>query len=218
MEEDAAPANSPPRSHKSDKSLRTTSTFPLSTTAKRNLWPALAIFLILVATALQLHHQGRSWWCHCGRSFFWTSDAWSSLTSQPFLDPYSFTHVLHGLVFCGLLAIIIRRAPSNWRLCLAIAVESVWEIVENTNTVIDRYREATASLGYHGDTVANSMGDIMCCGLGFLIARKIGFRWSLVLFLATEAMLLIWIRDSLLLEVIMLVFPIDAIKAWQMAH
>src|SRR5207237_4805588 len=166
----------------------------------------------------QLHQPCRSWWCSCGRSFFWTSDAWSSLTSQPFLDPYSLTHILHGLVFCGLLAIMMRRAPSNWRLCLAVAIEAVWEIVENTDYVINRYREATAALGYHGDTVSNSLGDIICCGVGFLIARKIGFRWSVMLFLATEAVLLIWIRDSLLLEVIMLIAPVDAIKAWQMGH
>jgi len=91
-------------------------------------------------------------------------------------------------------------------------------LIENTNTVIQRYRAATAALGYTGDTVMNSLGDIMCCGLGFMIARKLGWRRSLVLFMATEAVLLVWIRDSLLLEIIMLINPINAIKVWQVGH
>lgn len=214
-EKDAAIADSSFRPHRSDYSSRV---IPKSVFNGRNVWPALAIFLIFIATALQLHHQGRSWWCFCGRGFLWVSDAWGSQTSQAFLDPYSFTHVLHGIIFAGLLTVVIRGMPPSWRLCLAIGIESVWEILENTNSVIDRYREATAALGYHGDTVVNSLGDIVCCGIGFLVARKIGFRWSLILFLATEAILLVWIKDSLLLEVIMLIFPLDAIKAWQMGY
>jgi len=180
------------------------------------LWFVIPLFLAL--TALQLHHQGRLWWCVCGLASFWTDNAWGSQTSQSFLDPYSFTHLLHGLVFCGVLTILARRIPGSWRLCLAIAIEAIWEIIENTEFVIQRYREATASFGYHGDTVANSMGDILCCGVGFALASKIGFRRSIVLFLVIEAMLLVWIRDSLLLEIVMLILPIDAIKAWQIGH
>jgi len=183
----------------------------------RNLWPAFGILAILVLTALQLHNQGRLWWCAC-RGFLWTSDAWGSRTSQTFLDPYSFTHILHGLMFCGLLALLIRGMSAKWRLFLAIAIESAWELIENTNTVIDRYREATAALGYQGDTVVNSLGDIMCCGMGFIIARKLGWHRSIVLFVATELVLLSWIRDSLFLEIIMLIHPVNAIKAWQMGH
>ena len=101
---------------------------------------------------------------------------------------------------------------------MALALESVWEIIENTNTVIERYRVATASLGYQGDSIVNSLGDIFCCAIGFLIARKLGWRRSILVFIAVEALLLVWIRDSLLLEIIMLVHPINAIKAWQMGH
>jgi len=101
---------------------------------------------------------------------------------------------------------------------LAIAFECAWEVIENTNFVIQRYREATASLGYQGDTVVNSLGDILCCAVGFLLARRLGWWRSIVLFLATEAVLLVWIRDSLLLEVLMLIHPVEAIKAWQMSH
>jgi hypothetical protein len=101
---------------------------------------------------------------------------------------------------------------------MAITIEAAWELIENTNTVIQRYREATAALGYQGDTVVNSLGDIICCGIGFMIARKLGWYRSLLVFIATEAVLLIWIRDSLLLEMLMLVHPINAIKVWQVGH
>lgn len=185
---------------------------------KRNLWPWVTIAVVLAATALQLHNQGRLWWCSCGRGFLWTGNAWGSLTSQTFLDPYSFTHMLHGLMLCGLLSLLIRGLPTSWRLCLAVTIEAAWELIENSNVVIQRYREATASLGYRGDTVMNSLGDIMCCVIGFMIARKLGWRRGVLLFIATEAVLLIWIRDSLLLEILMLMHPINAIKVWQVGQ
>lgn len=97
-------------------------------------------------------------------------------------------------------------------------MESLWEVVENSAFIIQRYREGTASLGYQGDTVINSMGDILMCGLGFVLAWHLGFRRSLALFAITEVMLLIWIRDSLILNIVMLIFPVDAIKAWQVGH
>ena len=182
-----------------------------------NIWPAVTIGLILIATAIELHLQGRLWRCACPQ-YFWTSDAWGSRTSQLFLDPYSFTHLLHGLVVAGLLTLLIRRLSASWRFVLAIAIESTWEIIENTNTVIERYRQATASLGYQGDTVLNSLGDVLCCGIGFALAVKLGWRWSIVLFLAVETILLFWIHDSLLLEILMLVHPVNAIKTWQLAR
>jgi uncharacterized membrane protein YjdF len=183
----------------------------------KRIWPFLGIGLVLIATAIEEHLQGRLWWCSC-RQFFWTGDAWSSRTSQLFLDPYSVTHVLHGLVFYGLVALLFRGLAPGWRYFMAMLIECVWEIIENTNTVIQRYREATASLGYQGDTVMNSMGDILCCGIGLFLARKLGWRRSIALFFSLEIVLLIWIRDSLLLEIIMLIHPIGAIKAWQVAH
>jgi len=185
---------------------------------KKSFWWCLAIGSVLAVTAVELHLQGRSWWCSCGRAFLWTSDAWGSLTSQTFLDPYSLTHVLHGLIFCGLLTLLTRRMPTAGRFFLAITIEAIWELIENTNTVIQHYRAATAALGYQGDTVVNSLGDILCCGIGFIVARQLGWRRSLIVFFLTEAVLLIWIRDSLLLEIIMLVSPINAIRVWQLGH
>ena len=158
----------------------------------------------------------------CG-NFLWTSDAWGSLTSQTFLDPYSFTHLLHGFMFAGLLLLLTRFAikqdlPTSWRLVIVLGLEGLWEIIENSNVVIDRYREATAALGYRGDTVVNSMGDILCCGVGLLIARKLGWLRSLPIFIASEIVLAFWIRDSLILEIIMLIHPFELIKRWQLGH
>lgn len=178
--------------------------------------PWLSASLIAAAAAFQLHRQGRQWACDCGwRALLWTGDAWSRETSQHLLDPYSLTHVLHGFAFCGLLALVAPWWPTGWRFCLAILLESFWEMVENTNFVIDRYREATAAFGYFGDTVVNSLGDIIACAIGFAAARRLGWRRTLFAFALIELALLIWIRDSLLLNVLMLLHPSDAIRSWQ---
>ncbi|MFL6208024.1 MAG: DUF2585 family protein [Pyrinomonadaceae bacterium] len=185
---------------------------------RSRLAPWLACLAVVSVAALQLHHQGRLWVCACGRVRLWTSEAWGADTSQHLLDPYSLTHVLHGVLFCWLLAQCLPRLAARWRLCLAVALEAAWEVCENTEFVIRRYREATAALGYHGDTVINSLGDILCCAAGCLIALRLGLRRSLALFALVELMLLIWIRDSLLLEILMLLHPFAAIKAWQIGR
>jgi len=173
---------------------------------------------VAVVAALQLRRQGRLWWCECGRVLVWAGDAWGADNSQHLFDPYSFTHVLHGFVFCGLLAWVLPRVGWEWRLALALSIEALWEVVENSAFVINRYREATLALGYRGDTVINSAGDILACALGFVLARRLGLRLTLLAFALTEIALLILIRDSLLLNVLMLLYPLDAIKAWQMNH
>jgi hypothetical protein len=176
----------------------------------------VAVVLLLAATAWQLHHQGRRWWCACGQPNLWAGDVQSEHNSQHLFDPYSFTHVLHGFVFCALLAWALPHVPAAWRLVLALTLASAWEVLENSALVIERYRSATAALGYRGDSVANSLGDILSCGVGFLLARWLGLRWSIALFLLTEGILLLWIRDDLLLNVVMLIYPLPGIRAWQM--
>jgi hypothetical protein len=138
--------------------------------------------------------------------------------SQHFADPYSFTHVLHGVLLCGVLALVVRRLSWAWRFFLAVLLEAGWEMFENTEFVIQRYREATLALGYMGDSILNSLGDVVFCGMGFMIARHLGFWRSVVFCVLTECVLLFWIRDNLALNVIMLLWPIDAIKEWQMLH
>ncbi|HKP71309.1 MAG TPA: DUF2585 family protein [Pyrinomonadaceae bacterium] len=184
----------------------------------RKIWAGLAIFGVVVAAALQLHRQGRPWFCDCGRVLLWTREAWGSNTSQQLLDPYSFTHMLHGFVFCGLLAWGLPRLSVAWRLWFAVSAEALWELFENTEFVTRRYREGTMALGYQGDTVFNSLGDILACALGFLLARQLGLRRTLAAFVLVEVALLFWIRDSLLLSIILLIYPIDALKAWQAGH
>ena len=183
----------------------------------RRVLPWLAIAVILVGTALLLRSQGRLWVCSCGYLLLWSSDPWGSDNSQHLLDPYSFTHLLHGSLLCGILALILPRLSVVWRLWLAVSIEAVWELVENSEFVIRRYRQQTAALGYHGDTIVNSLGDIIACGLGFVLAQRLGFRRTFALFVLTEVSLAILIRDNLTLNIVMLIHPIEAIKEWQAA-
>lgn len=183
----------------------------------RRMLPWFAIVAVLAGTAYQLRSQGRLWWCSCDYLLLWSGDPWSSDNSQHLLDPYSFTHVLHGFALCGLLVLIVPRVSAVWQLWLAVSIEALWEVLENSEFVIRRYREETAALGYHGDTIVNSLGDILVCGLGFVLARRLGLRRTLALFVVTEVALAIWIRDNLSLNILMLIYPIDAVKEWQAA-
>jgi hypothetical protein len=181
----------------------------------RQARPWLTLAALVLITIYLLRRQGRRWWCACGQPNLWSGDIHSSHNSQHLLDPYSFTHILHGLLFYRLLARFLPRLAPLWRLGLALGVEALWEVAENSEAVIERYRQATISLGYHGDTIANSLGDLLSCGAGFVLAHRLSLRCSLVLFTATELGLLLWIRDNLTLNVLMLIYPIDAIKKWQ---
>jgi hypothetical protein len=130
-------------------------------------------------------------------------------------DWYSLSHIVHGLLFYALLWLIFRRWPADRRFLLAVLIECSWEVVENTPFVIDRYRETTAALGYSGDSVINSVSDMLMMGVGFLIARKLPVVVSLVLLIVLEIVPLLVIRDNLTLNVINLFSPNAAIAAWQ---
>lgn len=181
-------------------------------------WFAQRFLLVLTIclTGIQLRWQGRRLWCECGHWNLLSSDAWGSHNSQHFLDPYSLSHLLHGVLFCGVAALLLSRLSLQWRFVLSVGVECLWEIVENTAFVIARYRAATASLGYEGDSIVNSMGDILSCALGFWLASRIGLWKSIAIFIAVEFLMLVWIRDSLTVNVIMLTYPVEFIRAWQM--
>ena len=185
---------------------------------REKLWPGLSIAAILALTMFQLHRQGRVVWCACRRLNIWAGDIWSVHNSQHVFDPYSVTHVLHGLIFYGVLTWLWPRLALAWRLVLAVFIEALWEIFENSPFIIQRYREATISLGYEGDSIINSMADIACCGIGFALCRYLGWRRSIVLFIVSELILLVWIRDNLTINILMLTCPIEAIKSWQMAR
>jgi hypothetical protein len=188
----------------------------------RKSFPVFAIILILAATITQLYRQGRVFWCACGIYNIWSGDIQSAHNSQHIFDAYSFTHLLHGVAFflivLGISRLFSKSVPLNWGLTLAVLLESIWEVVENSRFVIERYRQATIALGYNGDSIANSISDILCCATGFVLASYLGPRRSIIVFLAVEIVLAIWIRDNLTLNVIMLIHPVDAIKQWQMTH
>lgn len=189
--------------------------------------PWLILTLITAATVIMLRLLGRIWWCEggtpgilggtAGEPFLWSGDVWSMHNSQHLVDPYSFTHISHGLIFALLFLAIpyTRRLPFAWRMVPGLAIEALWEIVENTSPVIDRYRESTMALGYNGDSIGNSLGDIACFLLGFAFATGLKWYWSAALFLTIEVVLLFTIRDNLLLNVLMLLYPLDAVKQWQ---
>ena len=174
--------------------------------------------LVIALGVIILFAMGRIPFCKCGVIGAWSSDVMSSQQSQQFADPYTFTHVLHGIGFYFLLWFVFgRKLTVGQRLVLAVALESGWEILENTDYVINRYREATISLDYYGDSIFNSVGDILAMMLGFLLAYKLPAWVSLVLFIAIDALLLFFIRDSLIVNIIMLIHPVEAIKGWQQA-
>jgi len=160
--------------------------------------------------------MGRRLWCSCGSLSPWSWDIWSSHNSQHLIDPYTFTHVLHGMLYYALLRLLLRSRWPPLRALLAVMIEVGWEIGENTNAVIAAYREATIALNYYGDSIANSMSDVLAFALGYTGAIRLPVWASVVAFVAVEAALLLTIRDSLILNIVMLLHPFSAIKAWQM--
>jgi hypothetical protein len=190
----------------------------MTTESKRaRLLQLAATCLVLLLMIVLLRVEGRSFFCTtCDQFAVWIGDTCSSSTSQQLLDPYSFTHVLHGFLFFWLIALLFRRLTPAWQFSLALFLEAAWEVFENTKFVIDKYRTETAALGYTGDTIVNSLGDLACALAGFLLARQLGVRRSLIVFALVELVLTLWIHDSLLLQILMLIHPVDVIKAWQM--
>jgi len=176
----------------------------------------LAILIVFVAAALPLA-MGRNPICACGTIDLWVGGRDSPKTSQMLADWYSFSHIVHGLLFYAFLWLILRRSSAESRFLAALAIEACWEIAENTPFVIDRYRETTAALGYSGDSVLNSASDMLMMCLGFLAARKLPVWASVALLVALELIPLFAIRDNLALNIWNLLAPNAAVAAWQSA-
>jgi hypothetical protein len=179
----------------------------------RRSW--LLALLILAAAAAILLAMGRDPICICGTLELWVGTRDSPKTSQMLADWYSLSHIVHGLLFYAGLWLIARRWPVERRFLLALLIEAGWEVIENTPMVIDRYRATTAAIGYTGDSVINSLSDILMMALGFLLARKLPLWAAIVLLLVLEIVPLFVIRDNLTLNVIALIAPSHAIQAWQ---
>jgi hypothetical protein len=177
----------------------------------------LAIALIvLLAAGLELA-MGRPAVYRHGPSRLWSSDIRSDQNSQQIADPYTFTHVEHGAVFYGLTTLALGSQPLALRLLATAALEGAWEAYENTDTVIERYRTETISLGYYGDSVVNSVCDILACLAGFALARRLPVKVIVLGVVVIEVVLALWIRDNLALNVLMLIYPLEPVMAWQAA-
>jgi Protein of unknown function (DUF2585) len=171
---------------------------------------------LLALLALVLLLMGRPPWCKCGYIKLWHGEVMSSENSQHIADWYTFSHIIHGFGLYGILWLIGRRWALELRFVLALLIEVAWEIFENTDFVITRYREDTIARGYYGDSVINAEVDVLACVLGFVLAARLPVWATLALAVVIEGVLAYVIRDNLTLNIIMLIYPFEAIKEWQL--
>ena len=181
----------------------------------KRISPAIVIAGIVLLSAAWLLWIGREPICKCGYIKLWHGDVVSSENSQHIADWYTPSHIIHGFLFFGLLWLVARRLSFGWRLAIATLVECAWEIAENSDAVIERYRSVTISLDYFGDSVLNSVSDVLAMMIGFWLAAKLPVWMTVALIVVFEATTMILIRDGLALNVLMLLYPVDWVAAWQ---
>lgn len=177
---------------------------------------AVSILVIVAAAAVVLLIMGRVPWCECGYIKLWHGEVMSSENSQHLVDWYSLSHIVHGLFFYAILWLIAKNWPIGLRALVATLIEALWEVVENTDFIINRYREITISLDYFGDSVVNSLSDIIFMLVGFFAAALFPIWVSVLSVISLEVFLGYVIRDNVTLNIIMLIHPFEAIKNWQM--
>jgi hypothetical protein len=169
---------------------------------------------IILAAALAEYLMGHPLICKCGYVKLWHFDVQSAENSQHLIDWYTPSHIIHGFIFYGLLWLLSRWVPMSLgtRLVLAVAIEATWEVIENTDFVIIHYRELTISLDYYGDSVINSVTDILFMVLGFFLAWRLPVFLTVVIAVALEVYVGAMIRDNLTLNIIMFVWPLESIR------
>jgi len=184
---------------------------------KRWRWTIAAFIALLALTAGVEYGMGRLPLGPDRKFGWWDGDIWSSENSQRLADPYSFSHIGHGILFFAFLWLVARKLPLRHRFIIAMLAEVGWEILENSPLIINRYRSATIALGYAGDSILNSLSDVLMMCLGFLLAARARPWVSAAALVVMEIGCALWVRDNLTLNVIMLIHPVEAIKHWQMA-
>lgn len=175
----------------------------------------LVLVAVLAAQGFALHLYGQPTICACGTIRLWAGDVLGPENSQQITDWYTFSHVIHGLIFYALTGLALPRAPLLVRFALALGIEATWELVENSPAVIEHYRQQALAQGYVGDSVLNSCSDTVAAAFGFLLARLLPTRASIGLAVAFEIFTAVMVRDNLTLNVIQLIHPVPAIAAWQ---
>lgn len=184
----------------------------------RGLLIGLVLFVVILAVQIIAERMlGRIWICECGTIKLWEGGVNTSGNSQHLADWYTPSHIIHGFLFYWFSWLLVRRWPLGFRLGLATFVEAGWEILENSPNVIERYRTATMALNYFGDSILNSAMDTVWMALGFLFAWRMPAWLTIAIAIALELLTAYIIRDNLTLNVIMLISPVEAIKAWQSA-
>jgi len=176
-----------------------------------------AVILIIVAVqALVLHLMGRVWICSCGTVRVWVGDIWSPELSQQLFDWYTPSHIVHGILFYGLLHLLLPRTPVLVRLAIAVGIEAAWEIAENSPWVIEAYRKQALAAGYTGDSILNSLSDTLAMASGFTVARLLPWKATVALVLALEILAAVVVHDNLTLNILNFIHRFPAIEAWQM--
>lgn len=176
--------------------------------------PVIWILALLALVAVVEYSQGRTPFYKNGPVALWSSAVNSDSNSQQIADAYTFSHIIHGFIFYGALTLAPEFSLGT-RAVIAIAAESGWEIIENSDFIINRYRAETISLDYYGDSIINSLFDIIAALIGFFIASRLRWQYTVALAIAIEVISLLTIHDNLTLNIIMLLYPIEAIKTWQ---
>lgn len=183
-------------------------------TKHQTFWLA-ACLAVLLAQIVAQYMMGRTPICTCGYVKLWEGTVNSSGNSQHLSDWYTPSHIIHGFIFYGLAHLLLRGKPIAMRLLLALVIESGWELLENSPLIIDRYRTATISLDYYGDSILNSAMDTVFMVLGFFFASRAPVALTVAIAIFFEIFTGYMIRDNLTLNVLMLVWPLEAVKTWQ---
>ncbi len=177
--------------------------------------PWMLVAGLMLVQAVTLHLLGRVWICECGAIRLWVGDMHSSELSQQILDWYTPSHIIHGMLFYGLLHLLMPRAPVLLRLAIAVGIEGAWEIAENSPPVIEEYRKQATAAGYVGDSILNSLMDTVSMMTGFALARLLPWQATVALALAAEVAVGWAVHDNLTLNILNFIHRFPAIEAWQ---